>query len=423
MAKNIDYIEVGSGSRVKAKWWKRSLTKWQIKVYLTLGGLVIVAAVLLYTQSIVSQLIEREHKSVQFYADILSNFSKTNNIESLFLIENITPTINFPCILTDETNKPLEPYSQFSLNVHIDSTLTEDAQKSELLSLLHQMQSTYPPINVRDSDGKIISRIYYMNSSLVTRLRILPYVEIIIVGVFIAIGYLAFSYLKRNEESNIWVGMAKEAAHQLGTPLSSMLAWMELLKLNRDEVIAFEETIGEMEHDIDRLQSIANRFSLIGSQPKLRTESVSAVIEQVCQYFERRFPHLGKNIIIYRYLDNGIQANINKELFGWVFENLIKNAAEAIEVKDGQIRITMTSDSIVNNQIQIIVSDNGKGMSSKTRKQIFNPGFTTKKRGWGLGLSLSKRIIEDYHKGKIVVKASVIGEGTTFVITIPIHSA
>jgi len=419
--KDINYLDVGAGSRVKARWWKRSLTKWQIKVYLSIGGLIIVAAVLLYTQSIVNQLIEREHKSVQLYADILSNFSKTNNIESLFLIENITPTINFPCILTDETNTPLEPISQFSLNIQIDSTLTKEAQTAELMGILREMQSTYPPINVRDADGKVISRIHYMNSSLVTRLRVLPYIEILIVGVFIAIGYLAFSYLKRNEESNIWVGMAKEAAHQLGTPLSSMLAWMEILKLNRDDTISFEETIGEMEHDIDRLQSIANRFSFIGSQPKLKHELISTVIEQVCQYYERRFPHLGKNIVIVRKMDDTISAMINKELFSWVFENLIKNAAEAIEVKDGLITITMVTENIQTNEVVILVSDNGKGMHSKIRKQIFNPGFTTKKRGWGLGLSLSKRIIEDYHRGKISVKSSVSGEGTTFILTFPVN--
>lgn len=431
MAQSIDYIEVGSGSRVKARWWRRSLTKWQIKVYLSVVGVVIVAAVLLYTQNIVNQLIERERQAVTMYAAIFENFIKGNSgnandvpgdVEYLFLLrDKITPTINFPCIVTDEHKQPMEPVESFMLNVDYDTTISSAKRKELFARMITQMESSYPPIEVKDASGKTINYVFYTNSVLVRRLRILPYVEIIIVGVFIGIGYLAFNYLKRNEESNIWVGMAKEAAHQLGTPLSSMLAWIELLKLNRDDGASFDETLSEMEHDVDRLKTIANRFSLIGSEPKLKPEHPAKLIEDVCAYFERRFPHLGKHVHVERELDQGIRADINAELFSWVFENLIKNAAEAIEVKEGHIHITLRQ-SPSGEHILMEVSDNGKGMSTQVRKQIFNPGFTTKKRGWGLGLSLSKRIIEEYHKGKIVVRHSAPGEGTVFAIEVPIHT-
>ncbi|MBL7997605.1 MAG: HAMP domain-containing histidine kinase [Candidatus Kapabacteria bacterium] len=406
------------GRQVKAQWWKRSLTKWQIKVYLSIVGIIIVIGVLLYTQNIVDRLIESEKRTVSLYAEILQNFTKSNNIESLFLIDKVTPTITFPCIVCDATGTPLEPFDQYSINTDIDTTLSIQQQRTKLTALITEMKLGYQPIDIRDADGNILSKVYYTNSVLVKRLRILPYVEIIIVTVFIGIGYLAFNYLKRNEESHIWVGMAKEAAHQLGTPISSMLAWIELLRLNRDDEQSFNETAGEMEHDIERLRSIANRFSLIGSEPKLMRENVSSIIEQTCVYFERRFPHLGRNITLTRTTDNDVYANVNAELFGWVFENLIKNAAEAIEVKEGMIDIAFVPANRTNH-IALTIRDNGKGMSPKVKKQIFNPGFTTKKRGWGLGLSLSRRIIEEYHKGKLIVQSSVPGEGTVFVIEIP----
>jgi hypothetical protein len=414
-----DFLNVGVGKRVKARWWKPSLTKWQIKVYLTIVGLFIVAGVLYYTQIIVGQLIEGERKTVQFYADILQNFTQSNNIESLFLIERVTPTITFPCILTDSENLPLEPYNQYSLNVPIDSTKTKAQQREYLQRIITDMAYEYKPITVKDQGGMVLSKIYFTNSVLVKRLRVLPYIEIIIVGVFIGIGYIAFSYLKRNEESNIWVGMAKEAAHQLGTPLSSMLAWIEILRISRHEEEEFSATLGEMEQDIERLKTIANRFSLIGSEPKMRQEHLASTIENVCVYFERRFPHLGKQITLARNFDESLYADINSELFSWVFENLLKNAAEAIEVKEGKILIEMIPP-LKPKTVAIQVSDNGKGMTMQVRNQIFNPGYTTKKRGWGLGLSLSKRIIEEYHQGRLLVKQSTPGVGTTFLIEIPV---
>jgi signal transduction histidine kinase len=245
----------------------------------------------------------------------------------------------------------------------------------------------------------------------------MPFVEILAVTAFILVGYVAFSTIRRNEESNIWVGMAKEAAHQLGTPLSSMLAWLDILRMDRGNPDQVEQTAREMEQDVQRLNVIANRFAKIGSQPKLESIKLASVIERVCSYFETRLPNLGKRVTIARELDQTLQSNISVELFEWEIENIIKNAVEAIERTDGRITITMRPRP--KGGVIVHVQDNGKGMTRQVATRIFQPGYTTKKRGWGLGLSLSRRIIEDYHGGRIYVKESHVGHGTTFWIELP----
>ena len=211
--------------------------------------------------------------------------------------------------------------------------------------------------------------------------------------------------------------MSKEAAHQLGTPLSSLLAWLEILRTNNEDKQLIDRTINEMEQDVDRLNVIANRFSKIGSQPKRTDLVVAEEIERVCKYFDSRLPNLGRKVIIERELDYSLRANLNSDLIAWVLENLIKNATEAIEKKDGLIKIDL--EPLTKGGVTIVVSDNGKGMSAKEKKRVFQPGYTTKMRGWGLGLSLSKRIIEEYHNGKLYVRESTPGVGTTFVLEIP----
>ncbi len=408
-------------TRVRVQWWKKSVTKWQIKVFLTISALLIVAGILFYTHSIVGQLVEREKKLVSLYADIIQSFTQSapeKGIDFFFLRDHITPVINFPVVLTDDKSNPLEPLSQYTMNIDVDSTASDTVKLAMVRRLVAQMGKEYTPVAITDTEGRVISYVYYTNSSLVTRLRYLPYVEILIAASFIAIGYISFSYLKRNEESNIWVGMAKEAAHQLGTPLSSLMAWIELVRLS-DSQSDREDTLNEMQNDVQRLNIIANRFSLIGSKPSLQPAPLADIIESVCEYYERRLPQLAKHVRIERYCDPTIMCSINAELFSWVFENLIKNAVEAMESKEGTVSIHCEPD-VLRNLMNIEVRDTGKGMSAKVRKQVFEPGFTTKTRGWGLGLSLSQRIVEEYHAGKIIVKQSAPGQGTTFLITLPV---
>jgi signal transduction histidine kinase len=205
----------------------------------------------------------------------------------------------------------------------------------------------------------------------------------------------------------------------MGTPLSSLLAWLDILRMERTEPDRVEATSHEMQRDVERLNVIANRFAKIGSQPKLERAFVAPVIERVCTYFETRLPNLGRKVRIERHLDHSIEASISVELFEWVFENLIKNAVEAIERNDGLIEIDMRRAP--RGAILIVVRDNGKGMTRQVAKMIFQPGYTTKKRGWGLGLSLSRRIIEDYHDGRLLVRDTQPGVGTTFWIELPSH--
>ena len=222
--------------------------------------------------------------------------------------------------------------------------------------------------------------------------------------------------MKKTEQSNIWVGMSKETAHQLGTPISSLMGWNELLKLNYKDHHKVLDLIDEMANDLTRLNKIANRFSKIGSQPALKPKNIYEVVLRVINYYQRRLPQIGKDVSIEIKGETDITIPLNAELFEWVVENLIKNALDAIEVSKGKIVFEIING---NKNIEIEVADNGKGIDMKRRKDIFRPGYSTKRRGWGLGLSLSKRIVEDYHNGKIFVMDSAINEGTTFKIILP----
>lgn len=373
---------------------------------------------ILYTQSLVAELINIEQKTIKFYTDIYKRYSDPNSLEDyLFLIDNITPTLSFPIIITDKNDKPIYPYDQYTINVHLDTSMTMEEQKEFLEESIQKMKETYEPIIIEGPDGKLLQKFYYSHSFLIDKLRFFPFVEILIVMAFIVIGYIAFSTIRRNEESKVWVGMAKEAAHQLGTPISSLMAWMEIMKLNKDKPEQLIETINEMESDITRLNIIATRFSKIGSKPEKIKKNLADVIEQICTYFEKRLPHIGRQIEIVRKLDKNIETMVNPDLFQWVIENLLKNATESIENKRGKVFIDLICKQ--QSHINITVTDTGKGMTAKQRRQIFFPGFTTKKRGWGLGLSLCKRIVEDYHNGKIYLKETAPGKGATFVIELP----
>ncbi len=405
------------GDRVRI--WRASVTKWQLKVFLIVSGLVIMAMVLFYTKTIVDELVANERRTVELYSNLLQRGSSStaSDEDLLFYLDLTTNSIYFPVIITDKKEQPIYPFQQFTDNVDFDSTQPIPKQKEFLLAYIEEMKTEYAPYEIKGPNGKTIQKIFYTNSAIVRQLRYMPYIEILIVTAFILIGYVSFSTIRRNEESNIWVGMAKEAAHQLGTPLSSLLAWLELLRLNRDDAAAVDRTAEEMHRDVERLNVIATRFSKIGSQPKLTKVNAAVVIERVCAYFETRLPHLGRKVVIERDLDPSITAELSPDLFEWVIENLIKNAVEAIDRHDGSIDLVLRTKA--RGGLLLTVTDNGKGMSTQVRSRVFEPGYSTKKRGWGLGLSLSRRIVEDYHGGRIYVKETVPGMGTTFAIELP----
>ncbi len=389
----------------------------KIKIVLLAIAMIIALATYIYTQSLIQKLELRERQIAQLYASSLQQIADLNatNTDFTFLLD-VIKRIDFPLILTDSLdNVALDGMNGGVRNLDIDSTWTHDQLIDFLKKKIREFGEINEPINVYGQNDVVLNKIYYGDSDLITALRYYPYLQILFAVMFIIIAYFSFSYLKKNEQSNIWVGMAKETAHQLGTPISSLMGWNEILRINSDNSIKVEDIADEMSNDLERLNKIANRFSKIGSKPSFKKENITEVISKVIEYFKRRLPSSRENIKISLSGVKNVTVMLNVELFEWVIENLIKNALDAIERQKGQINFKISEDD---KYVYIEVSDNGKGIDLKHRKDVFRPGYSTKRRGWGLGLSLSKRIIEDYHKGKIFVKHSVLNEGTTFQITL-----
>ncbi|RPI13776.1 MAG: sensor histidine kinase [Ignavibacteriae bacterium] len=392
-----------------------------IKIALLITGIVIIIATLIYTQVIVSEILDREREIANLYAKSIEFIANDENLsgEYNFVFNTVinSNTINFPIVVTDAKSGN----HNFLKNLDIDTTLPPKEQNILVAEMIKDMDEVNKPIRVSYQDSLVLSYVHYGQSKLVTRLKILPIIEFIVGGLFIFLGYFGFNYIKRTEQSNIWVGLSKETAHQLGTPLSSLLGWNELIKTNAYSPAKVLNLSNEMSSDLDRLTKIANRFSKIGSKPDLKMENLYDVIHKVSNYFEKRIPRISggsfgeesdkRKIDLIINGSKSAAALVNKDLFEWVLENLTKNALDAIENSVGCITYDIQDRG---GYISIDVKDTGKGLDMRHKKDIFRPGFSTKVRGWGLGLSLSKRIIETYHKGKLYVKESEPGKGTTF---------
>lgn len=389
----------------------------RLKLILLVIASIIAIGTFVYTQMLVVKLQERERRIAELYASSLEFVANTDAVGTDYTFPlDIIKRIDFPLILTDSEDNPLINGLGGIRNLEVDSTLSDSDKVEFVKSVMDDFRQIHNPIPVFYNDSLLLNKIYYGNSKLVESLRYYPYLQILFALLFILISYISFSYIKKTEQSNIWVGMAKETAHQLGTPISSLLGWQEILKLNFREPDKVIDVADEMNSDLIRLNKIASRFSKIGSKPELKDEYLYEVITKVIEYFKRRLPHSSKTVSLSIQGDKNLTAKINCELFEWVIENLIKNALDAIDTKTaGKIDFKI-SESI--NTIDVEIHDTGKGIDLKHRKDIFRPGYSTKRRGWGLGLSLSKRIIKDYHKGKIFVKNSILNQGTTFQISL-----
>lgn len=391
-----------------------------IKIALLVTGVIIIIATLIYTQILVTEILEREREVANLYAKSIEFIANDDNQsgEYNFVFSTVVNSnaINFPIVVTDaKSNTPT-----FTKNLEVDSTLPKAEQTRIIKEMIAEMDEVNPPIKVSFQDSIVLSYVHYGQSKLVGKLKTLPIIQFIVAGIFIFLGYFGFNYIKRTEQSNIWVGLSKETAHQLGTPLSSLMGWNELMKANVNNPGKVAELAGEMSNDIERLSKIANRFSKIGSKPDLKPSNVYDVINKVVKYFEIRIPtiskgtfegHTRKKVDLAIKGSTSASALVNNELFEWVIENLTKNALDAIENTAGSITFDIEEKG---SHIFIDVTDTGKGIDMRFKKDIFRPGYSTKLRGWGLGLSLSKRIIETYHKGKLFVKESEPGKGTTF---------
>lgn len=384
-----------------------------IKITLLLIAILIAVATLYYTQSLVQKLQEKERQIVELYAKGIEYVANTSSpdVDITFLFDNIIKPIDFPLILTgpdDEVN--LESRTDIR-NIVYDTTFSKEQLKTFFAEKIAEMDAQHNPILVTYEDTLILTKIHYGDSELITQLRFYPYLQIIIAALFIILGYIGFSNIKKNEQSNIWVGMAKETAHQFGTPISSLMGWLEMLKLHYKDPDKVLDTAEEITNDVEKLNKITYRFSKIGSTPELKKKIVFEEIKRVTEYFQRRLPQTGKIVALNLNGNKNVCAEINSVLFDWVIENLVKNALDAIDHKDGKIDISVVEGR---KTVDIEITDNGKGIEMKRRRDVFRPGYSTKRRGWGLGLSLSKRIIEGYHNGKLFVKSSVPGQGTTF---------
>jgi signal transduction histidine kinase len=383
------------------------------KIFLLVAAFALVVGILLYSQSIVNRLLDKQREVLGLYVRSLEYLASdrpgTGDIS--FIFDEVIRSIDFPLVLTDASNNPLQPFASYARNVRLDTTASAAEQERFLREVIAGLDSENHPITVSLQDSVVLNYVHYGESDLIRQLRWVPQIEIALAALFVLIGYIGFSYIKRSEQSNIWVGMAKETAHQLGTPLSSMMGWMELMRERAGDRPGLLETVEEMGNDVERLNKVAGRFSKIGSRPDLREENVVAVIEDVMRYIGRRIPQAGKKIELVVQTPGVFTAAINRELFEWVLENLMKNALDAMEGPSGRIAFSLHRTG---RRLIIDVTDTGKGIEAKLHKEIFRPGFSTKTRGWGLGLSLSKRIIEEYHRGRLFVKHSAPGAGTTF---------
>lgn len=384
--------------------------------------LAVIAIFIYFSQTIVSGLRADAARVSQAYARLIQYGASEATDPAVidFIFENIITKVNFPIVVTDKYGNPV------AWTVDIDPSDTSAASRERLKKFVEKFDGENMPIQIT-SDGEVISVLHFGDSYLIRLLQLIPAIEIFVVGFFILIAFIGFRHIQLSEQRSIWVGMAKETAHQLGTPLSSLIGWVELLKLKYDEgKIRFEgsdpnsdfnDVSSRMLADLKRLDRIATRFGQIGSIPELEERDLNEVIKEVVAYFKARIP--SKGITITEKYGDIPSIRINTELMSWVVENLIKNSMEATSPKAGIISVKTEFDS-GHRRVQIIVEDNGRGIPPVEQKRIFAPGFTTKKRGWGLGLTLARRIVEEYHKGKIGLKYSDPGIKTAFGIELPV---
>ncbi|WP_457565969.1 sensor histidine kinase [Caldithrix abyssi] len=401
-----------SNERVKANF----------KAFLFLLGIALVISGIWYSQRLVSVLEKKTAEAVQFRIKLLEESlnNPNSNTDIDFLFNEVIQNADYPLIYTDTENNPR---SWRNIDPEIDNKSMDEFTHKDSLKLfnaLKKIKEENAPIPIKYQNKIVLGYYYYGYPDVLYKLRRFPYLAIISALAFGLVGYIGFSYIKKSEQQFIWVGMAKETAHQLGTPLTSISGWLELLRLNNG---LKETAIEEIQKDLQRLNKVANRFSKIGSRPTVKKADIIPIINNVVDYFNRRLPNIQKTVIIEtNFKDQKLIANVNEDLFSWVLENLIKNAIDAMRSGvEGKIVIQAMKD-VDKNELYIDIIDNGKGIPSNEKRKIFKPGFSTKKRGWGLGLSLAKRIIENYHGGRLILKETKNNKGSTFRISLKLQA-
>ena len=377
----------------------------QVKIILVIAATIIVTASLVVSHVLTRDLEAEERHKMEIWAEAMRTLNQADENTDLNLVLHVINDNNtIPVVVLDAKGN-----AQTARNINLkgktgaDSVMLVNNLGQKLLA-----EGRYIRISLNDSTNTDYIDVCYADSLMLQRLATYPYVQLGIVLIFVLVAIMALRTSKRAEQNKVWVGLSKETAHQLGTPISSLMAWTEVLKETHPD----DDLIPEMEKDISRLRLIADRFSKIGSLPEPVPTSLRQVLAHVVDYMDKRTP---KRIAITTHLPEAenVTINLNASLFEWVVENLCKNAVDAIGENDGRITLTVRNTP---QKVLIEVADTGKGIRKKDVANVFRPGFTTKKRGWGLGLSLAKRIVEEYHRGKISVKSSEVGVGTTFLI-------
>lgn len=382
------------------------------KMVLLAVSLVLVGVFIYISNRLVKDLAKQERERMEIWADATRELTTSTDTDVEFLFRIIRGNQNIPVLLVDNDGNIIEQRN-FKLPEPADTAKMLDeyskVNKEFLAKRLQKLRNSSNKIDI-EIDQSTHQTLYYEDSDVLRRLAYYPYIQLAVMLLFLGVAYFALISVKRAEQNRVWVGLSKETAHQLGTPISSLMAWTQML----ESMGVDKEIISDMDTDVHRLSVIADRFSKIGSMPDKELTFINEAVESSLAYMRTRIP---KHVTLTVHTDGDKNCGVMlcQSLFEWVMENLTKNAVDAMEGK-GSIDIMVTSDD---RHAHLYIKDTGKGIARKNFKNVFNPGFTTKKRGWGLGLTLVKRIIEEYHGGKIYVKDSELGKGTTFSIEIP----
>ena len=414
-------------------------TRWpslrsMLKVVL-LGGLAVLGVGIgTYNLRLTRQIEDQSQITTRLVADLAGPVLFADNPDpvSQARLREVIDELDFPFVFTDSEHRPViwnarqmgvplpDSYEEI-----LGAELGDDAPQwvRQLQSRMEEFDPSHDPIPLlRPDSTDPAGWLHYGDSRLSRELLFVPLLESALIFVFMGTVLVAFRFMKRSEQRSIWVGMAKETAHQMGTPLTSLSGWLALL---RDEVALArgngpdrEQVLAEIEHDVERLGKVSDRFSQIGSRPRRRPAAVDELVERTCDYFRHRAPHLGKQVRIETAIGPCPEIPVSAQLLDWAIENLIKNALDSLDKDEGIVRVSCHHDD-AHHQIEILVEDNGRGMSKVTQQRVFDPGFSTKASGWGMGLALVRRIVEEYHRGRVDLVRSVEGGGTTFRIRIP----
>ena len=379
-----------------------------IKGGIFLIGVALVVGMFSYTRYLSAELREDNRDVVKLYAEIIAaTVQDESNTNIDFIFENIIKKVKFPIIQSDQNKNP-------QLWTNLPGNINSESDRIKFLSSMDKINMPIPLVFNDKINGPItFGYLHYGDSILIQKIQIWTYIELLSIGMFVLFGFMGFSFIRNSEKQHIWVGLSRETAHQLGTPVSALLGWLDHLKNDSSSV---KKIIPELESDIERLEQVSRRFSKMGSKPEMEYFDLSNKVENVLTYLKRRIPTLGKKVEMVNNIEPNIEIKANGTLLSWAIENLIKNSIDSISGDLGSIHVSMSKNK---SNVKIRISDNGCGIPKKDWKNIFRPGFSTKQSGWGLGLSLCQRIINEVHKGEIYIIESSEEAGTIFEINIP----